>query len=136
MTQNRPMKFRAYIKNINKMVEVNEINWCDNLYEKGNISSIRYVGETYVHHYLEFDPNNTVLMQYTGYEDKNDVEIYEGDIVEYYDELFEIKWMLGGFYMRDFKKGGFLEVATSERYMEVVGNIYKNPELLEDKKER
>jgi len=136
MTQNRPIKFQAYLKDINKMVEVTEINWYDNLYEKGNISSIRYAGETtYAHHYFEFDPNNVILMQYTGYEDKNGKEIYEGNIVEYYDTLYEVRWMLGGFYITDIKEGGFLEVATNERYMKVVGNIYENPELLADKKE-
>lgn len=136
MTQNRPIKFKAYLTDINKMVEVTEINWYNNLYEKGNISSIRYAGETtYAHHYFEFDPNNVILMQYTGYKDKNGKEIYEGAIVKYYDELYEVHWMLGGFYIVDIKEGGFSEVATNERYMEVVGNIYENPESYDIKKE-
>lgn len=115
MTQNRPIKFRAYIKNINKMVEVNEINWD----EKGNISSIGYPSQTkYVNHYLEFDPNNVILMQYTGFCDKNGKEIYESDIIECNNSVFYI--------VTNLVKGmPYIKYA-------VIGNVYENPELLED----
>ena len=136
MTQNRPIKFRAYLKDINKMVEVNEINWYENSDDKGNISSIRYAGETkYAHHYFEFDPNDVVLMQYTGYKDMKDREVYEGDIVRYYDDIYEVKWMWAGFYIHSLQDG-FDELATNENFVEVIGNIYENPELLETKKEK
>jgi uncharacterized phage protein (TIGR01671 family) len=136
MTQNRPIKFRAYLKDINKMVEVNEINWYENLDDKGNISSIRYAGETkYAHHYFEFDPNDVVLMQYTGYKDMKGKEIYEGDIVRYYDDIYEVKWMWAGFYIHSLQNG-FDELATNENFVEVIGNIYENPELLNDEKEK
>ena len=132
MTQNRPIKFRAYIKNINKMVEVNEINWD----EKGNISSIGYPSQTkYVNHYLEFDPNNVILMQYTGYKDMRGKEVYEGDIVKYYNDIYQVKWIWVGFYIRSIQ-GGFDELATTENLIEVIGNIYEKPELLENKKEK
>lgn len=136
MEQNRPIKFRAYLKDINKMVEVNEINWYENLDDKGNISSIRYAGETkYVHHYFEFDPNDVILMQYTGYKDMKGKEVYEGDIVRYYDYIYEVKWMWAGFYIHSLQNG-FDELATTENFIEVIGNIYENPELLETKKEK
>lgn len=136
MTQNRPIKFRAYLKAINKMVEVNEINWYENSDDKGNISSIRYAGETkYAHHYVEFDPNTVILMQYTGYKDMKDREVYEGDIVRYYDDIYEVKWMWAGFYIHSLQNG-FDELATNENFVEVIGNIYENPELLNDKKEK
>lgn len=137
MTQNRLIKFRAYLKAINKMVEVNEINWYENSDDKGNISSIRYAGETkYAHHYFEFDVNNDViLMQYTGYKDMNGKEIYEGDIVRYYDDIYEVKWMWAGFYIHSLQNG-FDELATNENFVEVIGNIYENPELLNDEKEK
>ena len=137
MTQNRPLKFRAYLKDINKMVEVNEINWYENFGEKGNISSIRYAGETkYAHHYFEFDPNDVILMQYTGYKDMKGREVYEGDIVRYYDDRYEVKWIWAGFYLRSIQDDGFDELATTENFIEVIGNIYENPELLETKKEK
>ena len=137
MTQNRPIKFRAYLKDINKMVEVNEINWYENSDDKGNISSIRYAGETkYAHHYFEFDPNDVILMQYIGYKDMNGKEIYEGDVVCFDEELYEVKWMWAGFYLRSIQDDGFDELATTENFIEVIGNIYENPELLETKKEK
>ena len=77
--------------------------------------------------------------QYTGLEDKNGVEIYEGDIVSekgHYvnsDKLVyqKIQWKenyscwLRGEYQRLTPKN----IKTYE--IEVVGNIYDNPELLE-----
>jgi len=81
------------------------------------------------------------LMQYTGEKDKNDTEIYEGDIVarRWNDgeirNIFSIKW--------DNEKIGWniskqlLEAkceAPSGNYckgFEVVGNIYENPEIME-----
>lgn len=137
MTQNRPIKFRAYLKDINKMVEVNEINWYENSDDKGNISSIRYAGETkYAHHYFEFDPDTVILMQYTGYKDMKDREVYEGDIVRYYDDIYEVRWIWVGFYLRSIQDNGFDELATNENFVEVIGNIYENPELLNDEKEK
>ena len=136
MTNMRPIKFRAYLKDINKMVEVNEINWYENSDDKGNISSIRYAGETkYAHHYFEFDPNDVILMQYTGYKDMKGREVYEGDIVRYYDDIYEVKWMWAGFYIHSLQNG-FDELATNENFVEVIGNIYENPDLLETKKEK
>lgn len=68
------------------------------------------------------------LMQYTGIKDKNNKEIYEGDIVkalidgEYYNQ--EVDWI------EDMELIGWnLKV---DREYEVIGNIYENPELLKE----
>lgn len=69
----------------------------------------------------------TVLMQYTGLKDKNGVEIFEGDIVSSTGVFSKVIWkdedaMFGihnGQYELGFYKG-----------IEVIGNIYQNPELL------
>ena len=67
--------------------------------------------------------------QYTGLTDKNGKKIFEGDIVKISnDEIFEVKYEDGGFtaglFLGDWDYG----------HVEVIGNIYDNPELLEVEK--
>ena len=79
-------------------------------------------------------------MQYTGLKDKNGVEIYEEDFIKDKDYIFIVKWQSGGFILSPIKysKGTpyigrqFVDLQNAQ-YMsescEVIGNIYKNPEL-------
>jgi len=70
--------------------------------------------------------------QYTGLNDKNDVKIFEGDIVRtpYYE--FEVCFK-GGCFGGIFKEVGFSVMAESIYGVsgEIIGNIHDNPELLE-----
>lgn len=81
-----------------------------------------------------------IVMQYTGLKDKNGVEIYEGDIVEWYDYVLcktvftPIKFEDGAFMTHlsladEFDPNQFPVIAT---WGVVVGNIYQNPELLNE----
>ena len=79
--------------------------------------------------------NEYVLMQYTGLKDKNGVEIYEGDIVNVHS------YTVTGLGKVGFNKGSFVfnkfeyptsQVLHSFSEIEVIGNIYENPELLEN----
>ena len=85
-----------------------------------------------------------VLMQSTGLFDKNGKEIYEGDIVRWKDlesfDDFPIDEVLKVEYSDEFMKWitcnkndlqDDLYDFTDNRDLEVIGNIYENPEMLE-----
>ena len=76
------------------------------------------------------------LMQYTGLKDKNGKEIYEGDIVQgrIKDEGIDVKGIVvycecGYYFIKD--KDDEVEICIISD-LEVIGNIYENPELLEE----
>lgn len=73
--------------------------------------------------------NNFILMQSTGLEDKNGVEIFEGDIVEYFHTPAVIERVKGGFAILNTK--AYEYTTDLNGHMRILGNIYKNPELME-----
>ena len=82
-------------------------------------------------------PERYHLMQYTGLKDKNGVEIYEGDICNCreYECFGKIEWNednAGFYFYVVVEDGGFDEERLYEYAdeLEVIGNIYENPELL------
>lgn len=100
-------------------------------------------------------PDNAPVMQYTGLKDSKGREIYEGDIVRYsetvpslnqaqrliqgadyvlIDKIGHVMWDEEGadfeIVMGDIERGFD---ARGDYNIEVIGNIYENPELLEVK---
>lgn len=88
--------------------------------------------------------NDLHLMQSTGLLDKNGTEIFEGDVLSTYTDNLVIKRdNLLGFYVEvDEKREYFAEIVDIEYLdlfakdfgvaVEVLGNIYENPELLKE----
>lgn len=94
---------------------------------------------------------DVILMQSTGLKDKNGVEIFEGDVVSrnsgmpnvvefgkwIYEEDFGYKIKNIGFYLNssydDDELFQAMDYEDIRKNYEVIGNIYENPELLEDK---
>lgn len=90
----------------------------------------------------EWIVNNDIhLMQSTDLLDKNSKEIFEGDIVDYKGRKAVIEWH-GSYASFIYRFVDELQKRNTEwkplylAYMkcEIIGNIYENPELLEDKK--
>lgn len=90
---------------------------------------------------------NIVLVQYTGLNDKNGKEIYEGDYLKdsegfYFEVVFgklpldksgDCVCTFQSYYAKGLGKWGqpaHYEAEEIADWMEVVGNIYENPELL------
>lgn len=116
--------------------------WFDSeMYDK----PVVYDGEFYLD-WREFENgetyNGAVLMQSTGLKDKNGSEIFEGDIVKYkagcntFTEEVAYDKNFAGFGVRDANANiiftfGELAEDIDLHSLEVIGNIYENPELLE-----
>ncbi len=82
----------------------------------------------------QVDPKS--VGQSTGLFDRNDVEIFEGDIVEFNNQRLIVKYdienhVLSGFCFFN-KRGSPSDelLLSSSSYREAIGNIFENPELL------
>lgn len=127
---NRDIKFRAWDEVSEKMLNWNE-----------------FLDTNMKNTFIAPESTGLILMQYTGLHDKNEKEIYEGDIVLYED--WEMAYEGGG--NDSFINKGIVEYCednccfnVTERQtvdladvsykdnedLEVIGNIYDNPALL------
>lgn len=123
------LRFRAWMKSLKWMCDVANISF------DSKFVDICQQGDTerYTEMSVEFD--EVELMQSTGLFDKNNKEIFEGDVVRVLDSLYTVfydtekgsyrlkphddRWNVD--YMSNFSHGGNFEV---------VGNIYENKEHL------
>ena len=85
--------------------------------------------------HLGWQFNNLTWLQFTGLLDKNGKEIYEGDILLFGMLQYLVRYSAPQFVLSfdEFEKN-FLRGQTQEKWsnMEIIGNIYENPELIKD----
>lgn len=122
-------RYRAWDKEFKEMVQVDALVFEEQIikatYKNGNV--------------VKEDLKNYVLMQSTGLTDKNGKEIFEGDILKVTDEhsWLEVVSFSEKKAMFVSKEIGFPESPLWELFntvlfeIEIIGNIYENPELAE-----
>ncbi len=78
-------------------------------------------------------PDRFILMQFTGLQDKNGEDIYEGDVVEVYARSLTIviEFHDGGFRGCDYEQKVRILPDLFVDECEIIGNIYEKPELLD-----
>ena len=74
------------------------------------------------------------LMQYTGLKDKNNKEIYEGDIFRIGSKkiLYVVEWIDCGLKGKQIRNGSWIGLDFWKKDIEILGNIYENPELIKE----
>lgn len=128
----REIKFRSWDCYNLKMLENNEP-----LISNRIIPLCLSVG---VMHYKDSPPSQReyILMQYTGLKDKNGKDIYEGDIVEDVSKglIGEVSFYEGSFVRGDALCVNSLINDNAPKFLQVLGNIYENPELLAERENK
>jgi uncharacterized phage protein (TIGR01671 family) len=121
-------RYRAWDKEFKEMVQVDALVFEQIIkatYKNGNV--------------VKEDLKNYVLMQSTGLTDKNGKEIFEGDVLKVTDKhsWLEVVSFSEKKAMFVSKESGFPESPLWELFntvlfeIEIIGNIYENPELAE-----
>jgi uncharacterized phage protein (TIGR01671 family) len=124
----RDLKVRAWSKVEQKMLHVSSLHFIGDSTVK-EIGTVELCCDSYLN-----DKSGMILMQYTSLKDKNGKEIYEGDVlrskwggtgnVVFDDGAFQSRWESG-------KVKYQLSASDIEnRELEVIGNIYENPDFL------
>ena len=122
------MKYRLWCKDKN---EWEKDSWV--ILPNGNLMWVEYgclVGGVCM--------KNHVLVRSTGFKDIEGKEIYEGDIIRYWDNFDEryklaiIKFDKGGFIITNNRINWNIGVTNKDDKIKIVGNIYENKDLIDD----
>ena len=121
-------KFRAWDKENKEMCRVIGIHYD----AEGKIEFVSVLTPRDTIHYI--DVKDLLLLQFSGFHDRNGLEIYVGDIICWFvsqNIIGEVKFEGGSFIVANNTLEHF---ASNDIGVEVIGNIYQNSKLLEEKK--
>lgn len=124
-------KYRVWNKATKEMHEVDDIVSID--FKKSEIC----VKTLFFGKFSYYDLDDIVFMQSTGMTDKNDKEIFEGDVLGTKDGLLDgvvdFNNDLGMWTNSLIRYNNFERLCKIANSREIIGNVHKNPELLEVK---
>ena len=135
----RDIEFRGKRTDNGEWVYGNFVRGCDKKYAY----IVEFGNEELCRNYVDVNPET--IGQDTGLKDKNGTKIFDGDIVlvPYIDPIFKCAWndtspceraivkhCNGMFYVEYIESGDKFTLSAMDGYMEIIGNIYDNPELL------
>lgn len=137
---NREIKFRAWcshtgmvniMENSSIVLEYNKISGWNIVANKSGYSGEYLLGDS------QSETSDFRLMQYTGLKDKNEKDIYEGDILANQNIVGEDNIYVCEYVSKEAIyvfcspiDGETLEGNADAEDMVIIGNIYENPELL------
>ena len=134
----RSIKFRGKVRKTRPEIAIGKRPE-DGTWVVGDLHCL-YAGHPHIHFDLQakisIDPDT--IGQYTGLKDKNGKEIYEGDIIRFVNGQKKVngEWVDNEFiYTVEYSEGefcGVLGLSKALDAVEVIGNIYDNPELLKE----
>ncbi len=113
----REIKFRAWFKGLKNIPA----------YMTEPFGLKDFDGDYFIPDGVSMPDGSFEIMQFTGLKDKNGQEIYEGDILSPDEVVFWDKKHSGFEPFTIADDEGFIFTAGS---MEIIGNIYENPELI------
>ncbi|WP_172919433.1 YopX family protein [Capnocytophaga canis] len=111
----REIKFRAFYPEVKTFYKI--AGW------DFESEEVRIVNDTYD---FWVDTDDVILMQFTGLYDKNGKEIYEGDVIPIFGKNHAVKFNYGMFTINDREMRRYIHSIP----LEVIGNVYENPELV------
>lgn len=116
-------KFRAFLIEAKTMRDVVEIDFVKNMY-------CLQVGRATIGEWFWY--RDLVLMQSTGLKDKNGVEIFEGDVVEWLEHRGVVEFVLNNQQTMIIGASGYITDLdySTDFNTEVIGNIHENPKIL------
>lgn len=130
-------KYRVWHHELGRLMSVKCMFFQDSEIEEFELN------DALMNDYITAYPDEIELMQSTGLKDKNDKEIFEGDILacETDNEVINLNVFWDeehALFMFESKKYNeqepLAELVENNTYpFEIIGNIYENPDLLEDK---
>lgn len=116
----REIKFRGYSETYQK--------WYYGYYLKNQS------GDSFIRSIDDFDTywvHEETVGQFTGLCDKNGKEIYEGDVLECFDDTLNFSYKIKCVVTYCNDKAAYNIDPYAWATIEVIGNIHENPELLE-----